>query len=112
MIRSASPYWIVRIPMPMAWVEVVQAVTTPRFGPLSPYLIERCPAIMLMIVAGTKNGEILRGLPPVLTYSPYSLSIVPRPPMPAPQTAPQRVASILEKSTPESWTASMPAATP
>ncbi len=66
---------------------------------------------MLMMVAGTKNGEILRGLP-VFTYSWYSASIVPRPPMPAPQTAPQRLASVLEKSIPESWTASMPAATP
>ena len=33
---SASPYWMVRMPSPMACVEVVQAVTTPRFGPLSP----------------------------------------------------------------------------
>jgi hypothetical protein len=46
----------------MAWVEVVQAVTTPRFGPRRPYWIDRCPEIMLMMEAGTKNGEILRGL--------------------------------------------------
>ena len=61
-MTSASPYWMVRMPKPMACVEVVQAVTTPRFGPFRPKRIERCPAIMLMMVAGTKNGEILRGL--------------------------------------------------
>ena len=61
-ITSASPYWMVRMPRPMACVDVVQAVTTPRFGPLRPYLIDRCPAIMLMIEAGTKNGEIFFGL--------------------------------------------------
>jgi len=36
MMTSASPYWIVRMPSPMACVEVVQAVTTPRFGPFRP----------------------------------------------------------------------------
>src|SRR5438477_445607 len=59
---------------------------------------------MLMMVAGTKNGEILRGLI-AFRYSLYSASMVPRPPMPAPQTAPQRVGSVLEKSRPESLTA-------
>ena len=44
-------------------VLVVHAVTTARFGPVKPYLIETCPEIMLMIVPGTKNGEILRGPP-------------------------------------------------
>ena len=36
MMTSASPYWIERMPRPMACVEVVQAVTTPRFGPFRP----------------------------------------------------------------------------
>src|SRR4051812_49654687 len=63
-ITSASPYWMVRMPRPMAWVDVVHAVTTPRFGPFRLYLIDRCPEIMLMIEAGTKNGEIFFGLPP------------------------------------------------
>ena len=35
MMTSASPYWMVRMPRPIACVEVVQAVTTPRFGPLA-----------------------------------------------------------------------------
>ncbi len=47
----------------MQCVLVVHAVTTARFGPVKPYLIETCPEIMLMIVPGTKNGEIFRGPP-------------------------------------------------
>ena len=35
-ITSASPYWIMRIPKPMLWVPVVQAVTTAMFGPRNP----------------------------------------------------------------------------
>ena len=42
-------------------VPVVQAVTIAKFGPVIPYLIDRWPEIMLMMLAGTKNGEILRG---------------------------------------------------
>ena len=52
MTTSASPYWIVRMPMPSAWVEVVQAVMTARFGPVMPYMIDRWPEIMLTIEAG------------------------------------------------------------
>src|SRR5690349_5915800 len=103
---------MVRMPTPMACVEVVHAVTTPRFGPFKLYLMDRCPEIMLMIEAGTKNGEILRGLFCACRYASYSLSIVHRPPMPAPHTAPQRCGSALLKSMPESATACMPAATP
>ena len=39
---------------------VVQAVTIERFGPYSPYMIDSCPEIMLMIEPGTKNGETRR----------------------------------------------------
>jgi hypothetical protein len=49
---SASPYWIVRMPMPSACVEVVQAVMTARFGPVMPYMIDRWPEIMLTMEAG------------------------------------------------------------
>jgi hypothetical protein len=38
---------------------VVHAVTIDRLGPLKPYLIERLPEIILIMVAGTKNGDIL-----------------------------------------------------
>ena len=39
----------------------VQAVTIAKFGPVMPYVIYRCPEIILMIVAGTKNGDTRRG---------------------------------------------------
>src|SRR5262245_38461740 len=103
---------MVRMPSPMACVDVVHAVTTPRFGPFRLYLMERCPAIMLMIDAGTKNGEILRGLLFAVVYAAYSDSMVHRPPMPAPHTAPQRRGSVFWKSRPESAAACIPAATP
>ena len=45
----------------MLCVLVVQAVTIPKFGPVSPFMIETCPEIMLMMLAGTKNGEMRRG---------------------------------------------------
>src|SRR5262245_59457157 len=103
---------MVRMPRPMAWVDVVHAVTTPRFGPFKLYLMDRCPEIMLMIEAGTKNGEILRGLFCAVRYASYSFSMVQSPPMPAPHTAPQRCGSVFVKSMPECATACMPAATP
>ena len=43
----------------MLCVPVVHAVTIEIFGPLYPYLIERLPYIILIILAGTKNGDIL-----------------------------------------------------
>jgi len=64
-----------------------------------------------MMVAGTKNGEILRGFI-VFRYVAKSSSIVHSPPMPEPHTAPARVGSVLEKSMPLSVTAWTPAATP
>jgi hypothetical protein len=61
---------------------VVQAVTMARFGPRRPNLIDRSPEIMLMIEAGTKNGEMRRG--PRLSYSSLVSSIIGKPPMPEP----------------------------
>ena len=43
----------------MLCVPVVHAVTIDKFGPLNPYLIDKLPEIILIIVAGTKNGDIL-----------------------------------------------------
>ena len=54
MIRAASP---------ILCVPVVHAVTNAMLGPLRPYMIDRLPDIMFMILPGTKNGEILRGPP-------------------------------------------------
>ena len=52
-ITSASPYWIMRIAMPMEWLDVAQAETAAKFGPLTPVMIETWPGSMLMIVLGT-----------------------------------------------------------
>ncbi|MNT80303.1 hypothetical protein D3C72_2197420 [compost metagenome] len=89
-MTSASPYSIMRADVPMQCRPVVQAVTTAMFGPLKPYLIDRWPEIMLMIDAGTKNGEMRRG--PRLAYSPCVCSIIGRPPMPEPMLQPMRTA--------------------
>jgi hypothetical protein len=65
---------------------------------------------MLMIEAGTKNGEILRGL----IAAGYALCSLDRrrPPMPAPVITPQRSRSIFARSSPLSVKACMPAAMP
>ena len=60
-MTSASPYSISRPASPMQCKPVVQAVTIARLGPVNPYLMDRWPEIMLMIDAGTKNGEMRRG---------------------------------------------------
>src|SRR6185369_17994322 len=73
-ITSASPLSIIRADRPMACRPVVQAVTTAMFGPLKPYLIDTWPEIMLMIDAGTKNGEMRRG--PRLVSSAWVFSII------------------------------------
>ena len=67
-ITSASPYSIIRLASPIECVPEVQAVTIDIFGPLRPNAIERLPATMLIMVPGTKNGEIFLG-PPVLKSS-------------------------------------------
>ncbi len=46
---------------PMAWVEVVQAVATARFGPVTLNAIDRCPLTKLMMLAGMKNGDTFFG---------------------------------------------------
>ena len=48
-ITSASPYSIMRAESPMQWVAVVHAVTMARFGPLKPNMIDKFPAIILII---------------------------------------------------------------
>ncbi len=62
-MASASPYWISRAASPIAWVPVAQAVTVAMLGPLAPVMMEKWPDTMLMIEAGMKKGEILRGPP-------------------------------------------------
>ena len=74
----------------MQCVEVVQAVTIARFGPLAPSSIDSSPAVMLMMVPGMKNGEMRRG--PVRSSSWCCASISGRPPMPEPKLTPMRSA--------------------
>ena len=113
-ITSASPYSISRPASPMACRPVVQAVTMARFGPVKPYLIEMWPEIMLMIEAGTKNGEMRRA--PRAAYSICVCSIIGRPPMPDPTRQPMRSAcssfSASPVGRPASCTAWMAAAMP
>src|SRR5690606_41299025 len=52
-ITSASPYWIIRIAMPIEWLAVAQAETAEKFGPLMPVSSDTCPGNMLMMVLGT-----------------------------------------------------------
>ena len=94
----------------MQCVAVVQAVTMARFGPFRPYLIDRFPEIMLMMVPGMKNGEILRG--PPASNSLWVCSIICRPPMPEPMLTPIRSAFSGVTWMPQSRIAWMPAAMP
>ena len=50
------------MPMPIEWVEVVQAVTTARFGPVMPYMIDRWPEIMLMMLPGRRTAKSCVGV--------------------------------------------------
>ena len=109
-ITSASPYSIRRAASPIPWVAVAQALTMARFGPLKPYITERSPEIMLMMLMGTKNGETRRGPRSLMTR--VVSSIVPMPPMPEPICTPMRSALASVTSSPESLIASMPAAMP
>ncbi len=48
---------------PMLCTPEVHAVAIEILGPRRPNMMVRCPATMLTIVEGTKNGLILRGPP-------------------------------------------------
>ena len=85
-MASASPRWMVRKASPMACAELVQAVAVASLGPLAPYLMLTWPAARLMMVAGMKNGEILRG-PPFISAV-CSRSMTSNPPMPEPMWTP------------------------
>src|SRR5689334_2338063 len=108
-IRSASPYWIVRSAVPIAWFADAQADATLQLGPPRPKAMAIWPEAALDIILGTKNG-LMRPAP----FSRYFLSCSwssCRPPMPLAMMAPQRKRSSLEKSSFASATASLAAAT-
>ncbi len=109
-MTSASPWRIDFPASPMQCVEVVQAVTIARFGPLVPSRIERLPAIMLMMVPGMKNGEMRRG--PLFFSSSCIASMSGRPPMPEPKLMPKRSAVSGVTAFAESCQACTPAAMP
>ncbi len=108
-MTSASPYWMVRRASPNEWVEVAQALMTVKQGPAKLYSMATMPLAMLLIMAGMKKGETLRG--------PFSMRLrdwaskVDMPPMPEPMITPARSRSTLEWSSPESCMASFAAAT-
>ena len=94
----------------MQCVDVVQAVTMARLGPLAPMSIDSSPAIMLMMVPGMKNGEMRRG--PFFCSSSCIDSISGRPPMPEPKFTPTRSAFCSFTCRPQSRQACRPAAMP
>ncbi len=100
-MTSASPYWISRHARPIECVDVVQAVTSARFGPRRPWWIDTCPAAALMMLPGMKNGEILRGVFASSHFAVFS-SMVESPPMPAPMATPMRAQLASVTSKPES----------
>src|SRR5471030_2753953 len=82
-----------------------QADTVVKFGPRNPYLIEIWPGAISAIILGIKKG-LKRGVPSPLAKATTSSKKVFKPPMPEPHITPMRLVSSLEKSTPESITAS------
>src|SRR5215470_9472238 len=87
---------------------VVQAVAVASFGPFAPYLIETCPAARLMMAAGMKKGEILRGPPSIRLEC--SRSMTSNPPIPEPMCTPTRSAFSGVISRPDIFSASSLAA--
>ena len=82
-MTSASSCWMARAASPMAWALVEQADTWLMFGPLAPKRIDSWPGARLMMICGTKNGEMpCRG--PLACSVVWVASRVVRPPRPAP----------------------------
>src|SRR5579864_7223086 len=108
-MTSASPYWMVRRAVPIAWLAEAQAEATPQLGPPRPCAIAIWPAAAFSIILGTKKGLIRPG-PFSLNFLSCSCISV-RPPIPLAMIAPQRKRSSFEKSIRESSTAPLAAAT-
>ena len=58
---SASPYWIIRIPEPIACAPLEHADTKLNTWPLRPCFIEMAAAAALDIWAGIPSGDIRAG---------------------------------------------------
>src|SRR5713226_8959610 len=79
---------MIRKESPTEWALVVQAVAVASLGPLAPKRMETWPAARLIMAAGIKNGEILRG--PPSNSAVCSRSMMSNPPMPEPICTPTR----------------------
>ena len=96
-------------------VDVAQAVTTSRQGPLARKRMAICPAAMFDIIVGTMSGETQRpvGSSIILAVSRYWVS---KPPIPEPTYTPSLKGSMLallsSVCSPESSTACIAAAMP
>src|SRR6185436_8743061 len=99
-MASASPFWIRRKASPTAWSPVVHAVAGDVLGPRARQRIETCPAAMLTISAGMKNGDTRSG--PRSTRTLLIVSMTGSPPIPEPMTTPTRSALPSSMTRPES----------
>jgi hypothetical protein len=88
---SASPCWIIRSAVPIAWLPAAQAETTLKTGPRSPCRSESAAEPALHIMSGTPSGDTESG-PPSRRWS-WLLSSVSMPPIPVPRTQPMSSAS-------------------
>ncbi len=85
---SASPAWIIRTEVPIAWAPAAHAETTPKVWPWIPWRIASAAAPALPIINGTDSGET--ALAPRSRSTPSCSSSEPRPPIPVPITHPTR----------------------
>src|SRR5258705_1625307 len=86
-------------------VEEAQAFTIDIFGPMNPYLMERCPAARSGMIRGMRKG-LKRGVPSPAQYSIMALAYESIPPTPVAQITPILDLSSFSKSRPLSITAS------
>ena len=109
-ITSASPYSIILAASPIECVPVVHAVTMATFGPFNPYIIDKLPEIILIIVPGIKKGETFLCPPSSKTSLVDSMRSIP--PIPEPMDTPILSDVFSSIAKPESFIASIPAANP
>ena len=92
----------------MALVELAQAVTGEVHIPWRPKAIAICPADILAIIIGMKNGDIFSKFPFSCPFM-VSFSMVSIPPIPLENTTPNLVLSTFSRSIPLSAIASFAA---
>ena len=85
-IASASPCWIIRSAVPIAWLPAAHAETTLKTGPRSPWRSDSAADPALLIMSGMASGETESA--PVSRSMSWLSSSVPIPPMPVPSTQP------------------------